>query len=99
MGKNRNKTQSDAGKMAQWLKAQYVLSGFPGSVPSTHKAAHNRQQIPNYWTSSSALVGHCAHVVQRHENNIESNIIYEYNYENLINIKLKGILARHFHNL
>lgn len=37
--------------------------------------------------------------MQVFENNIESNIIYEYNCENLLNIKLKGILARHFHNL
>lgn len=37
--------------------------------------------------------------MQVFENNIESNIIYEYNNENLLNIKLKGILTSHFHNL
>ena len=30
-----------AGEMAQWLRALVVLVKDPGSIPSTHVAAHN----------------------------------------------------------
>jgi len=31
----------EAGEMAQWLRALASLPKYPGSVPSTHTAAHN----------------------------------------------------------
>jgi hypothetical protein len=35
------KINQGAGETAQWLRALATLPKVPGSIPSTHKAAHN----------------------------------------------------------
>jgi hypothetical protein len=39
-----------AGEMAQWLRALSILPKDPGSIPSTHMAAHNCLTASHHFT-------------------------------------------------